>query len=198
MSFPFFSQYCGSCICEYKYFFSLYYQKIKKWITAIIDHCIFNNITLARYLRLCARLGEDMNINNLLFKEKVPLLNSALDAYAKRMTVSAKNVANVNTVGYKPEKVKFEELFNEQVVALQGNKTEDRHIPIGFNPNPKGEVTDIEVPASEIMQSGDNDFNLDKEMATIAETQIRFQFASQSLQKHFKQLGAAITGNSNF
>jgi flagellar basal-body rod protein FlgB len=141
--------------------------------------------------------GLMMKINDFLFEKRIPLMNKALDAYSLRMTTSAKNIANVNSVGYKPQRVKFEELFNEQM-ALQGTKTNEKHIPVGANSNPTGELINREVPSAEIMQSGENDFNIDKEMTEVAQTQIRFQFVSQSMSKHFKQLGAAITGNSNF
>jgi len=139
-----------------------------------------------------------MKIDNFLFKDRVPLMNTALDVYAKRMTTSAKNIANVNTVGYKPEKVKFEELFQEQVISLQGATTSEKHIPAGKNPKPNAELADRKIPGPEIMQSGENDVNIDKEMAEIAQTQIRFQFVSQSIGKHFKQLGAVISGNTNY
>jgi flagellar basal-body rod protein FlgB len=139
-----------------------------------------------------------MKVNDFLFKGRVPLLNKSLDAYALRMTTSAKNISNIDTVGYKPQKVKFEELFNDQMISLQGAKTNERHIPLGKNPNPDAQKADAKIPAAEIMNSGDNDVNIDKEMSQIAETQIRFQFASQSMSKYFKQLSAAITGNSNF
>ncbi|MDR0926936.1 MAG: flagellar basal body rod protein FlgB [Ignavibacteria bacterium] len=139
-----------------------------------------------------------MKVENLLFKEKIPLMNKALDAYSLRMTTSARNIANVNTVGYKPERVKFEELFNEQLSTLQGSTSNTHHIPLGKNTDPKGELQTREVPSAEVMQSGENDLNIDKEMAEIAQTQIRFQFVSQTMNKHFKQLGASITGNSNY
>jgi len=139
-----------------------------------------------------------MKVDNFLFKGRVALANKALDAYAARMTTAAKNIANVNTVGYKPEKVKFEELFQEQTIALQGASTNEKHIPAGKNPSPNAEIANRKIPAHEIMMSGENDVNIDKEMAEIAQTQIRFQYASQSIGKYFKQLGAAITGNSNY
>jgi flagellar basal-body rod protein FlgB len=139
-----------------------------------------------------------MKVDNLLFKERVPLYNKALDTYAMRMTTSARNIANVNTVGYKPEAVKFEELFKEQVASLQGAKTNECHIPISPDVNSVPQVSNQTIPACEIMQSGENDVNLDKEMSIIAQTQIRFQFVSGAATKHFKQLGAAITGNTNY
>lgn len=139
-----------------------------------------------------------MRVDNFLFKGRVPLLNKALDAYALRTTTSAKNIANINTVGYKPQKVKFEELFNDQIVSLKGASTSEQHIPTGRNDDPIGEKGDKDIPVAEIMNSGENDVNIDKEMAEIAQTQIKFQLASQSISRHFKQLGAAITGNTNF
>ena len=138
-----------------------------------------------------------MKIDNFLFKGRIPLMNRALDTYSLRMTTAAKNLANVNTVGYKPQRVKFEELFQNQM-ALNGAKTDERHIPVGTNSEPNGELIDRKIPAAEIMQSGENDINVDKEMAEVAQTQIRFQFVSQSMSKHFKQLNAAITGNTNY
>ena len=139
-----------------------------------------------------------MKVDNFLFKDRVPLINKALDAYATRITTSAKNIANVNTVGYKPEKVKFEEFFQEQVISLQGTSSNEKHIPAGKNPNPNAELVEREIPGAEIMLSGENDVNIDKEMSEIAQAQIRFQFASQTTGKYFKQLSAAINGNSNY
>ena len=138
-----------------------------------------------------------MKINDFLYKGRVPLMNKALDAYSLRMTTSAKNIANVNTTGYKPERVKFEELFREQM-AIQGTRTNERHIPAGRLPEGNNELTDRIIPVTELMKSGENNLDVDKEMAEVAETQIRYQFVSQSLSKHFKTLSAAITGNANY
>jgi flagellar basal-body rod protein FlgB len=124
-------------------------------------------------------------------------MNKALDAYSLRMTTSAKNIANANTTGYKPERVKFEELFKEQM-AIQGTQTNERHIPVGRLPEGNNELAERIVPVTELMKSGENNFDIDKEMAEVAETQIRYQFVSQSLSKHFKTLSAAITGNASY
>ena len=138
-----------------------------------------------------------MKLNDFLYKGRIPLMNQALDAYSLRMTTSAKNIANANTTGYKPERVKFEELFREQM-AIQGTKTNDRHIPVGRLPEGDKELTERIVPVTELMKSGENNFDVDKEMAEVAETQIRYQFVSQTVSKHFKTLSAAITGNASY
>jgi len=124
-------------------------------------------------------------------------MNKALDTYSLRMTTAAKNIANVNTVGYKPQKVEFESLFQNQM-ALTGTKTNEKHIPVGPKPDPNGELIDRKIPVPEAVMSGENDINIDKEMAEVAQTQVRFQFVSQSMSKYFKQLNAAITGNTNY
>jgi flagellar basal-body rod protein FlgB len=139
-----------------------------------------------------------MKVSNYLFNNRIPLLNTALDAYSMRMTTAAKNIANIDTVGYKPQQVKFEELFQSNLISLRGSRTSEQHIPLGKNPNPRGEVTNEKIPAAEVCQSGENDVNIDREMAEVAETQIKFQFASQTVSKYFKQMSAAITGNSNY
>ena len=138
-----------------------------------------------------------MKIDDFLYKNKIPLLNSALDTYALRMTTAAKNIANVNTVGYKSERVRFEELFSEQL-EIQGKRTNVKHIPVGRLPDGTYDIQERQVPQTEIMKSGENDLDIDKEMSEVAQTQIKFQFASQSVNKYFKLLGAAITGNANF
>lgn len=138
-----------------------------------------------------------MKIENNFFKERVPLLNKAMDTYSLRMETAAKNIANINSVDYKPERVAFEELFSQQL-AISGSKTDNKHISIGAEPNPNPEILARSTPSGEEYNSGENDINLDREMADIAETQIRFQFASQGISKYFRQLGGAITGTSNF
>lgn len=139
-----------------------------------------------------------MKVNDRLFNDRVPILNKAMDAYSLRSHVSAKNIANINTTGYKPERVKFEELFNKQVVSLSGSGSNDKHLKIGKEQDNSAEIEYQKIPEPEKYNSGENDLNIDKEMSEIAENQIRFQFTSQTLSKYFRQMGAAITGNSNF
>ncbi|MEN3027251.1 MAG: flagellar basal body protein, partial [Chlorobiota bacterium] len=73
-----------------------------------------------------------MKIRAWLFRERLPLLNRALDAYALRQRVIAENIANATTPNYRPHRVRFEELFQRHYgVSNRGIRTDDRHIPIG-------------------------------------------------------------------
>lgn len=137
-----------------------------------------------------------MVFKNHLFKERVPMMNRAMDAYALRLRTISKNITNVNSPHYRPEAVKFEELFHKQEVVLKGHSSNEQHIPIGKSPDDvEGEVNPAAVPEPEIYFSGETHVNIDKEMSELAQNQIRFQFVSQSMARYFRGLSSAITGN---
>jgi flagellar basal-body rod protein FlgB len=131
-----------------------------------------------------------------LFKNRLPLLNRGLDAYALREKTIAKNIANASSPHYRPERVKFEELFNENEAVIKGANTDEMHIPIG-KPDPgtiEPENIQAELPKPEIYFSGESHVNLDKEMAELAKNQIRFRFASRMVKRFFSGLNSAING----
>lgn len=133
-----------------------------------------------------------------LFKEGVPLMNRALDTYATRQRTVSKNIANANSPHYRPERVKFEEFFQEQDVVIKGAKSDGVHIPVG-KPDTidiKGEVNPRSIPDPEIYFSGETHVNIDKEMSEMAQNQIRFRFASLRMSGFFNGLSSSITGNA--
>jgi len=132
-----------------------------------------------------------------MFKNRLPLMNSALDAYSERQKVHAKNIANVNSPHYRPQQVKFEEFFHEQKIALGGSESQSRHIPLGAS---SGEFATPErenapIPSPEVYFSGETHVNVDKEMSEMAQNQIKFRFASQMISKYFRGLTQVISGN---
>ena len=137
-----------------------------------------------------------MIYNNFLFKNRLPLLNRGLDAYSLRQNTIAKNIANATTPNYQPEAVKFEEYFAEAEVAAKGVTTDEKHIPIGKK-DPSIVEADSEkadIPAPEVYFAGESHVNIDKEMANLAQNQIRFRFGSQMVKSYFQGLQTAITG----
>jgi flagellar basal-body rod protein FlgB len=131
-----------------------------------------------------------------LFKEKLPLINKALDAYSMRQKVSAQNIANATTPGYSPQKVSFEEQFQKEGMVLAGLRDDDMHIPIGTQDSREAypEAEAAEVPEPDIYFSGDSHVNIDKEMTELAENQIRFRLASRMAGKYFQEVSSAISG----
>jgi flagellar basal-body rod protein FlgB len=133
-----------------------------------------------------------------LFKGKLPLISRGLDAYALRQKTISKNIANITTPHYSPEEVKFEELFQQQNVVAKGVLTDEKHIQIGTQESSEvhGEVKDAQVPAAETYFSGESHVNIDKEMAQLAENQIKFRFAARMMKRYFQGLQSSITGTS--
>lgn len=132
-----------------------------------------------------------------LFKNGVPLMNRALDAYALRQRTVSKNIANVNSPHYRPERVKFEEFFQDQDVAIKGHRDDSAHIPLG-KPDTidiEGEVNPRGIPEPEVYFSGETHVNIDKEMSEMAQNQIRFRFASLRMSGFFSGLSSSITGS---
>lgn len=123
-------------------------------------------------------------------------MKSALDAYAVRQKTIASNIANVNSPNYRPEEVKFEELFNNNEVVLRGENTNGKHIPLGAanTSSVEGEKGDAPVPSSEVYFSGETHVNIDKEMSAMAQNQIRYRFTSQMVGRFFGGLQSAIQG----
>ena len=137
-----------------------------------------------------------MIFRNHLFSGKLPLYNSALDAYALREKTIAKNIANASSPHYRPEMVKFEEFFKNQEVSANGLVTNEKHIPIGQAQNAAVEGTvDVKpIPTPEVYFSGDSHVNIDKEMSELAENQIKFRFASRLVKKFFSGINSAVSG----
>jgi len=131
-----------------------------------------------------------------LFKNRLPLMNAALDTYSLRQKVIAKNIANVNSLHYRPESVKFEEFFTKQEVVTKGISTDNKHITLGFNQTDiaEGEKIPQEVPSPQVYFSGETHVNIDKEMSELAQNQIRYRFVSQMVNRYFSSMQSAIQG----
>lgn len=96
-----------------------------------------------------------------------------MDAYALRQKMTASNIANADTPGYKRHEVQFEQ-------ELQKAQ------------NSKG-VTGMKDVNSSILKTNDNVL-LEDEMIEMADTQIRVQLVTRSLRHHFTMLKNGITG----
>ncbi|HYF02804.1 MAG TPA: flagellar basal body rod protein FlgB [Patescibacteria group bacterium] len=140
-------------------------------------------------------------IRDLLFKNRLPLLNRALDAYSMRQTTTANNIANSGTPDYKPERVRFEEQFQQAKMSITGVRsttTSDRHIPIGNGASGdiQAEKEDQSIPAPERFASGESHVSVDREMSELAQNQIKFRLASRLTNRYFQGIQTAIKGHA--
>ena len=137
-----------------------------------------------------------MIYQDYLFKDRLPLMTKALDAYSARQKTIAKNIANVGTPNYTPEKVRFEELFNNEKLALSGTRDNENHLALGADTKESLENQTVkqDIPQPEMYYSGDSNVNIDKEMSELAINQIKFRFASSMTRRYFDGLDSAIKG----
>ncbi|HCV42267.1 MAG TPA: flagellar basal body rod protein FlgB [Bacteroidetes bacterium] len=135
---------------------------------------------------------------SLFNKTNIPLLGKALDAYALRQKVTASNIANISTVGYRSQTVTFED---ELAGALQGSQisgsqTNKSHMPIGV-PSPMdatARVIDTNTGPGIDNASGANDVDIDLEMAALAKDQMNFRFAARIVTETFRGIQKTIRG----
>ncbi len=110
-------------------------------------------------------------------------LTGWLDGLSRRQQATSNNIANIDTPGYARQSVNFEtELrrhFNQGTTPLAA--TDARHITAGGTL--RGQMgMDAQQMLSSSRMDG-NTVDIDQEMVTLTETQMRFQAASQALSK---------------
>lgn len=101
------------------------------------------------------------------------LLAKAMDTYSLRQEITASNIANIDTPGYKRHQVEFESALQE---AQKSGKVMHK-----VNPS--------------IAETGD-DVILEDELLEMADTQMRVQLVTRSLRHYFDTLKAGITSTT--
>jgi flagellar basal-body rod protein FlgB len=101
-------------------------------------------------------------------------MHSALDALSLRQRVIADNVANVQTPGYQAKRVHFEDALARAVSSGSGRAA--------------GSITESAEPGR---QDGNN-VNLDTEVVSNIDTNLRYQLATRAMDGKFSILRAAM------
>lgn len=143
-----------------------------------------------------------MNTNRLpqvrSFLESTPLAaaRTALDGLTRRQEAIASNIANVDTVGYRRKSVTFEGALKDQIAAARGEEglrtTDPAHRrSASMSGRDMGGVERRDVVAS---RNDDNRVSVDEEMALLADTQLRYQALTQSINGRLGTLRNIIRG----
>jgi flagellar basal-body rod protein FlgB len=106
--------------------------------------------------------------------------------------VTAQNIANVETPGYKAQRVKFEELLQGAGPSIEGYRTDDAHLHIG-----RRSPLDVRPENTERLtgyDNGTNDVDIDQEMAELATNDLSYRLATRLLSMRYGMLQTAITG----
>lgn len=112
---------------------------------------------------------------NLIESNHSKLLANTMDAYSLRQKITASNIANADTPGYKKHEVRFEEALLEAQEANGLNGMKD---------------TDPSIVRT------DQNVILEDELIEQADTQLRFQMVTRALRHHFSLVQNGITGTN--
>ncbi len=109
------------------------------------------------------------------------ILERTLDALGLRHRVTAHNVANVSTPGYKPLQVTFEQALRRALAdeSLSGRTVSD--IPLRV----------VESTGGRVREDG-NGVDIDQEMATVAKTTIAYNAVTQQWSGLYTRLRMAV------
>ncbi len=129
--------------------------------------------------------------------QKVNIISKSLDAQMARNSVIANNIANVNTPGFRREEVSFEDTLQKALSkrSLNGTKTNAKPLSLGSK-KLSALSHKVSHPNDPTLPSGVNNVDIDKEMADLAENQIRFKYGVKMMGLHYQVLNAAIKGKS--
>lgn len=132
------------------------------------------------------------------FLESAPLAaaRAALDGLTRRQEAISSNVANVDTVGYRRKSVTFERALRDQIAAAHGEHplatTHSSHVP---NASMAGrDLNGIENRDVVASRNDDNKVSIDEEMSLLADTQLRYQALTQSINGRLGTLRNIIRG----
>jgi len=125
-------------------------------------------------------------------------LENAINAATMRQRVLANNIANVDTPYFKRSDVAFEEMLSQAIGSqgtkvLAGRMTNDRHIPINSSyPSPSARIVTEESTA---INNNRNNVDVEKEMAMLAENQLRYNLMAQQVNHEAKMMRIGIKGS---
>ncbi|MGB9820149.1 MAG: flagellar basal body rod protein FlgB [Pseudothermotoga sp.] len=116
-----------------------------------------------------------------MFNANFQIIKSAMDVAMLRQSVSAQNIANAETPGYKRKYVVFEELLKESM-KLQLSTTDSRHI----ESTQKIVQPRIEREDSFFYKNDQNGVDVDFEIAQMTANGLRYEVLSRLMSKNIE------------
>jgi len=129
------------------------------------------------------------------FQRAERLLSLALDGVQLRQQITAHNIANVNTPGYKRASIPFEERLRavmESRGSLPLRRTQPAHLPGRKEPSLDG-IFAPQIDHSTRMRNDGNNVDIDAEMAMAARDSIAYQAMVQQISAGYRSLRTAIS-----
>lgn len=144
-----------------------------------------------------------MKIGNLLqsrlMGKTMKALENALDFRAANHSVISGNLANIETPGYVPKKVTFNQALRDAVTSndtpairkVSLHRTHSKHLPLSSDVN-----SVYSVDAMKLSELEGKKLNLDREMAKMSQNNLLYEASVQLLTRKFESLKTVIRGRT--
>ncbi|MFO7753270.1 MAG: flagellar basal body rod protein FlgB [Desulfobacteraceae bacterium] len=136
-------------------------------------------------------LRENMT-DSRLFGETFQMMTKSLDISSRRHNLITGNIANMDTVGYKPEDLDFRKNLEKAMAGKEPetmSRTNEKHLS---GVDAKGSY--LEGQNSEDVDTYHLDsVNIDREMTNLVENNIKYRSTSELLLRKLDKLKYAIT-----
>ena len=131
---------------------------------------------------------------NTLGDTSIGVISSWLHGLTARQNAISNNIANIDTPGYQRQEARFETALQQQIGggSTQLKTTDARHIAVGGRLSGQLGVDPAQLLTSSRMDQ--NNVSIDQEMTSLADTQMRFQAASEALTTKLSILKQVIAG----
>jgi len=129
--------------------------------------------------------------------DPIGILARTLDALALRQQVTASNVANADTPGFRAQAVRFEDVLESmlsgQFAPLPLARTDPRHIATTPVSAASVEPEVVELRGTRYRADG-NSVDIEQQMGLLAETTLRYSAVSEVLARRLAMLRAMASG----
>ncbi len=124
---------------------------------------------------------------NHIFGNGILVSEKSLDFLWKKQSVTAGNLANVDTPGYKAKYVTFEDMYRAKLKGASGDKERIRQAA-------DSAVWLVEESDTETARMDGNNVVADAEMTELTRAALQYQYAIQSVNGEISRLSSAIKG----
>jgi len=124
-----------------------------------------------------------------LFDDTYRLLGKSIDVATKRHGLIAGNIANLDTIGYKPKDIDFQKTLETEMNKGHSRllRTNERHYSTGSN------TSKLFTEAGRDRFGDDDPVNIDEEMTKLVENNIKYREGIEMLKKKMNILKHAIS-----
>lgn len=117
-----------------------------------------------------------------LFGQSITILEKSLDVRMTSQRVVSANLANIDTPGYKAERVDFEGTMKRILADPQ---------------DPKSAVPEIDVSQEAGRTLDGNNVDIETELSELSRNKLMFSLTSQLIAAKFRQLASVVDSNAS-